>query len=117
MKLKEIAKVIRSKNAGPFTLTIDLLFPSKETYEAVKNSGCINKETVSELYHMPKDDIQIIFYPPGHAIKITMPRRVPSGDIADTDVYGAQHHSPFLNVEIPTMKARALNAQAKVCTR
>ena len=107
MNLKEIAKVIRSKNAGPFTLTIDLLFPSKETYEAVKNSGCINKETISALYHVSKDDIQIIFYPPGHAIKITMPRRITSGDIADTDVYGAQHHSPLLYVEVPITNAGA----------
>lgn len=105
MKLRDMAKVIRSKNAGPFTLTIDLLFPSKETFETVKNSGCINTEIVSTLYQTAEDDIRIIFYPPGHAIKITLPRRTPSGDITDTDVYGAQHHSPLLDIEISDPKA------------
>ena len=103
MKLKDIAKVIRSKNAGPFMLTIDLLFPSMEAFETVKNSGAVNKDAISQLYNTPKDEIQIIFYPPGLAIKITMPRRVVSGDILDTDVYGAQQHSLLLDLELPQM--------------
>ena len=100
MKLRNIAKVIRSKNAGPFTLTIDLLFPSQQAFETVKESECINKGIISKLYHVAENKIQIIFYPPGQAIKITMPRRVVSGNIEDTDVYGAQHHSPLLELEV-----------------
>ncbi|MBW1695634.1 MAG: DUF4387 domain-containing protein [Deltaproteobacteria bacterium] len=101
MKLKDIAKVVRSKNAGPFTLTIDLLFPSQEAYETVKFSEVINAEKISTLYDIPKEKVQIIFYPPGLAVKIVMPRRVGSGDIQDTDVYGAQQHTPMLNLEVP----------------
>ena len=101
MKLKDIAKVIRSKNAGPFTLTIDILFPSMETFKKVKHSGAINGDTISKLYDQSTDKVKIIFYPPGLAIKITMPRRVASGDIMDTDVYGAQQHLPLLDLEVP----------------
>ncbi|MBW1962615.1 MAG: DUF4387 domain-containing protein, partial [Deltaproteobacteria bacterium] len=107
MKLGNFAKVIRSKNAGPFTLTIDLLFSSLQTFETVKESGCINKGIISKLYHVAEDKIQIIFYPPGQAIKITMPRRVASGSIEDTDVYGAQHHSLLLDIDVSDPKAGA----------
>ena len=101
MRLQDVAKVIRSKNAGPFLLTIDLLFPSAALFEAVRDSGAITLDVISARYRIPHDDIRIIFYPPGRAIKITMPRRTVSGDIADTDVYGAQQHAPLLDIEIP----------------
>ena len=40
-------------------------------------------------------------YPAGNAFKATIPRLIPSGDVGDTDVYGAQQHAPLLEVEIP----------------
>ena len=43
----------------------------------------------------------IIPYDVAYAIKITIPRLVPSGDPGDTDVYGAQQHAPLLDIEIP----------------
>jgi len=101
MKLKDIARVIRSKNAGPFMLTLDILMPSLESFNAVKASGALNVDVISRLYHMPPEKIRIIHYRPGLAIKITLPRRVPSGDVADTDVYGAQQHTPLLGIEVP----------------
>ena len=33
--LREIAKVIRSKNAGPFEITLDIVFKTKEDFESV----------------------------------------------------------------------------------
>jgi hypothetical protein len=100
MKLKDIARVIRSKNAGPFMLTLDILMPSVEAFNTVKESGALNTDVISRLYHVPREKIRIIHYVPGLAIKITMPRRVPSGDVADTDVYGAQQHTPLMGIEV-----------------
>ncbi len=55
--LRDIAKVIRSKNAGPFEITLDIVFKTKEDFEAVKKSGVITKELVSELYNVPTQNI------------------------------------------------------------
>ena len=33
MKLKDVASVIRSKNAGPFELTLDVLLKDQEMFE------------------------------------------------------------------------------------
>ena len=46
-QIAKLAKVIRSKNAGPFQLTIDLLFPARETFELVRTSGVIDREIVA----------------------------------------------------------------------
>ncbi len=104
-RLRELARVIRSKNAGPFLLTLDVLFPTIEAFERVKRSGIINVATIAKLYRVPPETIQITPYPPGLAFKITMVRPVTSGDIADTDVYGAQQHTPLLDLTVPLHKS------------
>jgi hypothetical protein len=99
-KLVELAKVLRSKNAGPLNLTIDIMFDEEELYNRVLSSGRLNKNLISELYHIDKESVVIINYPVAYSIKVTIPRKVVSGDVGDTDIYGAQQHAPLLDVEI-----------------
>ena len=42
VKLRDISKVIRSKNAGPFELTFDVIFKTNQYNEKVKSSGVLN---------------------------------------------------------------------------
>lgn len=99
--LGELAKFLRSKNAGPFNLTLDIFFYNSEDYEKTKTSGVINKKLISELYKIDEADIAIIEFDPAAAIKISFPRRVPSGSVRDSDVYGAQQHAPLFDIQIP----------------
>jgi len=95
-KLYDLANVIRSKNSGPFAITLDVLFDNPEIYYKIKNQGVINKNLISKLYHVPEDMItQIVFYDPALGFKITLARKISSGTCFDTDVYGAQQHSPL----------------------
>ena len=100
-KLKDLAKVVRSKNAGPFYLTLDILFGDQETYDRVRNSGAIDAKTVCALYTMQPDHVRIIPYDKAFAIKITLHRPVPAADVSDTDIYGTQQHAPLLDITIP----------------
>lgn len=100
-KLNELASVIRSKNAGPFFLTFDIIFAERETYERVKATGVINTRTFSELYRIPEDHIEFYDYPPAFAFKFSIKRPLACGDIGDSDIYGAQQHAPLLKLEIP----------------
>lgn len=100
-KLKDLAKVCKSKNAGPFEVTIDVMFEDRDTYDKVINSGVINVDLFARLYGVDAKDVLYTPYPTALAIKGTIPRRVSSGDVGDTDVYGAQQHAPLLDVEIP----------------
>lgn len=100
MLLQDIAKVIRSKNAGPRRLTLDVIFENDADYRRVLESGALNAGTVAKLYGMMRDEVAIIEYPLGRAIKIVLPRPIMAGDPGDRDVYGAQQHSPLLSIEI-----------------
>ena len=101
-RLYDLAKVLRSKNAGPFELTLDIMFDDEEKYQAVKRSGVINKDLVCRLYRVPPEDVYyVVSFDAARAIKITIKRPVASGGIGDTDVYGAQQHAPLIDVMIP----------------
>lgn len=96
-----VAEYVRSKNAGPFRLTLDILFRSRSVYEHVRQTGQVTPELVAGLYRLPVDEItDFVFFDPGKAIKITMRRPVSSGGPGDTDVYGAQQHAPLLAIQL-----------------
>ena len=100
MQLQEIAQVIRSKNAGPRCLTLDVMFATDTDYQRVSQSPALSREALSVLYGVPAGEIEIIAYPLGRAIKIVLPRLITAGDPGDRDVYGAQQHAPLLGIEI-----------------
>lgn len=100
-QLSDMATLIRSKNAGPFVLTFDIMFDGEAAYRKVVNSGAITAARFAGLYGVPADLVKVFFHDRAQAIKVTMPRRVSSGAPADTDVYGCQQHGPICNLEIP----------------
>lgn len=100
-KLYDLASVIRSKNSGPFEITLDALFDKKEIYEKIKNSGVITKKHIAEIYGIQEDMItQLIFFDAALGFKVTFDRTISSGTCFDTDVYGAQQHVPFGEIRI-----------------
>jgi hypothetical protein len=99
--LNELTSVLRSKNAGALLCTMDLMFEEVGTYERVRDSGVLTPAYIAALYGVSDNEVSIIPYDVARAIKITVPRLVPSGSFGDTDIYGAQQHGPLLYVEIP----------------
>ena len=100
VRLTEIAEVIRSKNSGPYELTFDIIFKDWDVFEKVCLSKDINSSLVSRLYSIPEEKIiNIIEFKPAKAIKITIERPIASGELGETDVYGAQQHAPLLDLE------------------
>jgi hypothetical protein len=100
-RLREIAAVVRSKNAGPLYLTLDVMLPDSDTYRRVVASGVLDRSAMARLYAMPPADVEVIEHPTTHTIKVTMRRAITAGDLADTDLYGAQQYVPLLDLEVP----------------
>ena len=100
-RLGDLAQLIRSKNAGPFALTFDILFADADLYRRVKATGVLGPDLFARLYHLPPERVTFAAYDAGLAFKATIPRPVPSGHPADTDVYGGQQFAPILDVEVP----------------
>jgi hypothetical protein len=102
VKLVDLAKTIRSKNAGTDRITFDIIFREKEKYEQVKKSGVLAKEKVAKLYGIPESRIvDFVEFDPAYAIKFTINRLVPSGSFGEGDVFGCQQYPPLLDVEVP----------------
>lgn len=98
MRLRDAARVIRSKNAGPTQVTIDLMFDDPKLYARALAAPSMKPAAIAQRYGVA--DAEVIPYPAANAIKIVLPRRVIAGTPGDTDVYGAQQHRPMIDVEI-----------------
>ncbi|MHB1405587.1 MAG: DUF4387 domain-containing protein [Desulfitobacteriaceae bacterium] len=101
-KLVDLAKTIRSKNAGTDKITFDIIFREKDNYELVKKSGVLNKSLICKLYNIEEQEIaDFVEFDPAYAIKFTIYRRKPSGSPGESDVFGCQQYPPLLDIEIP----------------
>ena len=100
--LSELAKVVRSKNSGPFELTFDVMFDNRGVYEQVQASGAVTRASLAKLYGVGDEDItNFQFFDPALAFKLTIKRPRPQGSIGETDTFGAQQHAPLLSLEVP----------------
>lgn len=96
--LTDLVHVIRSKNAGPTQLTLDLFFRDLNGYQRAAESPQLSLASVGHLYGctpalMSRYDMADLC-----AIKFTLPRKLCAGSPGDGDVYGAQQHGPLLEV-------------------
>ena len=120
--LKDIARIIRSKNAGPFELTFDVMFNDLETYERVKKADVLKDEVIMSAYQLKNksDIVYNSFYRPALAWKCTILRPWPQGrcvdfiereirradfvlSVGETDTFGAQQHAPLLDIIVPAV--------------
>ncbi len=100
-RLYDLAKVLRSKNSGPFELTLDVIFDDAEIYRKIKERDVINKQMISKLYGITPDMISnVVYFDAALGIKVTFARKISSGTMFDRDVYGAQQHAPLMEYEV-----------------
>ncbi len=101
--LGRLAKLIRSKNAGPFVLTIDVLFDDPATFRAVADADVLNAAALAPRFGVAAEEVRTYVVPTALALKVSLPRPVPSGALDDGDVFGGQQFAPLVDlpVEIP----------------
>jgi hypothetical protein len=98
--LAELARLIRSKNAGPFELTFDIMFDDVATYERVKRSGAITREVVARCYGLQPDAVKFFLCDSALAIKASIPRPYFQGDLRDSDGHGGQQYAPLMDIVV-----------------
>jgi len=98
--LFDLCSLIRSKNAGPFVLTFDLMFSSQENYQRAKHSQPLTKRLLAQMYGQREEDITLVYHDHAMAIKASMPRQVFQGELQDGDCYGGQQYVPLLQIEV-----------------
>ncbi|RAI28881.1 DUF4387 domain-containing protein [Rhodoplanes serenus] len=104
IRLVDIAGVIRSKNAGPFELTLDIMVGDPAWYQRLRQSEVLSPARIAALYGIAESDVlSIVTFDPASAIKITLKRPLASGAVGDADVYGAQQHAPLLGLSFEVL--------------
>ena len=100
--LDSFATVIRSKNASPFKVTLDIFFDNSSKFKKVKESGVLSIQNIARLYGIATENVDgIYFVDQALGIKITLIKEFPSDHFLSRDCYGAQQHLPLLKIEIP----------------
>ncbi|HEY3246914.1 MAG TPA: DUF4387 domain-containing protein [bacterium] len=97
-----MAKEVSSKNAGNFLLTFDIVFEDDAIYQTAKAAGIITRDSVARIFGIPEASVyRVVAFDPARGFKITIRRPLPSGDVGESDVFGAQQYAPLLDLEIP----------------
>jgi len=99
--LGDIADLVRSKNAGPFWMTLDVFFPDAAAYRRVETWGVLSAERIGELYRVDAATVQLFPCRPSTSSKPSFPRPSIQGSFSDTDVHAGQHHIPLAQLPVP----------------
>lgn len=99
--LGELAQLIRSKNAGPFELTFDIMFDDPAAFERVRASGALTRELIARIYRLPVEQVKFFVVPDALAFKASIPRPRFQSDVLDSDNHGGQQYAPLIGIEIP----------------
>lgn len=102
VRMMDIAKIVRSKNAGPFELTLDIMFDSWEAYQRVKSANVLTNKVICQLYRVEEKDILTnMYFDPAMAWKTTIRRPWEQGSIGERDTLGTQQYAPLLYLRVP----------------
>jgi len=99
--LGELAQLIRSKNAGPFELTFDIMFDDRAAFERVRASGVLTREVIARIYRLSPERVKFFVVPDALAFKASIPRPRFQSDVLDSDNHGGQQYAPLIGIEIP----------------
>ena len=100
--LAELASIIRSKNAGPFRLTFDILFDDEAAFLTVVAADVINPDNMADLFGVERSRVSSVHVlPEALAMKVTLIRPRAQGSPGERDVYGCQQHVPLMSLTVP----------------
>ena len=71
--LGEFAKLIRSKNAGPFWITFDIMFANDTNFKRVVSAKVLTKSWIAKTYEISEDSVIFVEITTASAIKFSFP--------------------------------------------
>jgi hypothetical protein len=101
MRLYDAAAIVRSKNAGPFAVTIDIFFPDEQTYRLARSAALLTPAGVAHAYGVDESAIKGVWWDDRiHAAKVSLLRWSSSSDPFCSDLFGAHLHTPLADAEL-----------------
>lgn len=94
----QLVEKVRSKNAGPFWLTIDIFCGSRDVFETV--SGKLRTDIVAQRFRVSPNMLRRFDIPSLSVIKFSLPRPQVQGTIRDRDMHGASFAALVAEIDL-----------------
>lgn len=99
--LKDVAQYVRSKNAGPFWVTVDIFCGDDAAFDRVRRAPGLDARAVASIYGVSDNAVRTFEDRTLRVIKISFPRAAAQGSARDVDSHAGQYFVPLLDIEIP----------------
>ena len=99
--LGDLAQLIRTKNAGPFWMTIDVFFRNHTDYTRVADAAVLTAQVVAEHYGVDATTVRLFHLSAINVVKASFPRPTTQGSFTDRDIHAGQQHVPLLALPCP----------------
>ena len=99
-KVTDVCAHVRSKNAGPFWITIDLRFADRAAFDRYAGSAALQPQAIGQLFEVDIAQVKRFPVPELCVLKISYPRQRPQGGPMERDMHGGQQYIRLLDVEL-----------------
>ena len=99
-KIADVCSHVRSKNAGPFWITLDLFFADEESFVRYSDAPALGAKAVAELYGIDAAQMKRFSVPSLLVVKLSYPRSMPQGGAIERDMHGGQQYARLLDIEL-----------------
>lgn len=99
-KVSEVCRHVRSKNAGPFWITLDLSFRDKAAFDRHADAPQLQPVAIGALFDVDPALVKRFALPELLVLKLSYPRRHPQGGAVERDMHGGQQYVRLLDVEL-----------------
>lgn len=110
--LGDYAIEVRSKNAGPFWVTMETFMKDSAGYAIAADEAFLNEKVIAGLYGVDAAQVRFFRIPSLNVVKISFPRPVTQGGVHDRDIHAGQHHVPLAALAVPE-RHRAGNSRTR----
>lgn len=99
-RLREVCRSIRSKNAGPFWVTVDMFFKDAATYKRYHESRALSAAALASAFGVNAALVKRFQIDDLCALKVSYPRSTPQGGIVERDMHCGQQYVRLLDIEL-----------------
>ncbi len=100
VKLRDVCRNIRSKNAGPFWVTIDIFFDGPESFQRYSEHDALGQEALGRIFGVDPALVKRFPVASLDMVKLSYPRTSPQGGVLERDLHAGQQFVRLLPIEL-----------------
>jgi hypothetical protein len=99
-KISEVCRHVRSKNAGPFWVTVDFFFKDAEMFDRYAGSDALGPDLFARLFDTDPGLVKRIPVKSLSMVKVSYARPHPQGWMGERDMHQGQSFARLLNEDV-----------------